>query len=72
MMTANQCRDRGVLAADHAAATDFPETSAAWEQIAHEWEMLATVAAVQHALIRPPNQERVAAEARTITDYAKN
>ena len=53
MLDAAQCRDRGVLAADQAAATTFPQARDAWERIAHEWETLATIAAVQHALMNP-------------------
>ena len=52
-----------MLAADHAAATPVPDARDAWEQIAHEWETLATIASVQHALMNPPDRARAAAKA---------
>ncbi len=53
MMNAHQCRERATAALGAAKKAGVAGASKAWRDIAHEWEIMATVVDLQQALMRP-------------------
>jgi len=51
MMSVHECQDRAEIALKSAREASLPEIHEAWKAIAREWEMIATIAGLQHSLI---------------------
>jgi len=58
MMSVHECQDRARMALESARQASLPEIHDAWKAIAREWEMIATIANLQHSLTWP-NQRKV-------------